>query len=1107
MATYVDPWNLQAPLAPIRCGGARMYGFALRADHEALEALAGRWLSGPCHGELDYFAPDLVGWVFVTFSHIARLQPVASPYSDLGWMDETEVAFWAFLPRRVGHPLRFRPIFHVPHIFVDRGDAMIQGRERYGFPKQLASFHYGEERTFPRGDLEPERIAATAFGVRHFDRDAEWKPYDLVTLERATARERPSLAIHPDWTRHRDLGAAVRNRLGQDPLDIALTAMMQAMNGMLPPEGRVAFLKQLPSGGPGIGADYQAVIEAEIEVERMHRGGLLDSDYRIRIARSDTHPIVRDLGLVPISDEEDEVFRPHLGWWADMDFTLGPSETMWKAPDAVSVAVPESVPAEARDPGTKRRVAVLGGGLGGITAAYWLTHPDNPEAGRIEVTVYQKGARLGGKCASARDQTRHERVEEHGLHVWFGFYYNAVRMMRDCFAERAGGAEPGRRLFEENFLPHHAIVLGERVAGTWKPLSMPFPPRLEGDGELDAQEFVDELVAWMLAAIAELPLVSSLAESRAAGALSQVVTPVAHALVSAWKWQAQWRRRPIIESSAEPTSTLAQRREEIHDDVSRLMTTWPGLLRSVVSALGDAVFSVDRNALGQALGRLRRGLRPGPEADDRLRRAWLAADLAIATLRGVFADNVPEQGFDQLDRWTLAEWLGRHGADAETIASPWIRSMYGIVFAFPGGDTANPDIGAGTVLRSALRMLFAYRESFLWKMKAGMGDAVFTPLYEVLASRGVRFEFFHRVRSVEVDGSGRFVGRVLLGRQANLAEENTSFHPLVRIGERNCWPRRPDLAQLRESDAAAYREAEDVPGLDGMHLYESAWSPLHPGLETKVILERGRDFDDVVLAIPPSAARSACADLIRSSERWAKMVDTVKTVRTQAFQLWMKPDLVALTGHPSWRHAISTAWELPIDSWGDFSPLIDAERWPEGKRPGALLYCCGVMEDDPDEPSPFTDPVYPSTQRSKVFARMRDTVLQKAPLWWPGAVVDGRFDWNLLVDPDDDGVRGEDLLARQFWTANIDPTERYVLSVKGSLYARLRPEAGQAEGRSGFDNLYLAGDWTRNGLNAGFVESAVVSGMQAARAISGWTDLLIEGETDFGKPRARRRER
>jgi uncharacterized protein with NAD-binding domain and iron-sulfur cluster len=42
-----------------------------------------------------------------------------------------------------------------------------------------------------------------------------------------------------------------------------------------------------------------------------------------------------------------------------------------------------------------------------------------------------------------------------------------------------------------------------------------------------------------------------------------------------------------------------------------------------------------------------------------------------------------------------------------------------------------------------------------------------------------------------------------------------------------------------------------------------------------------------------------------------------------------------------------------------------------------------------------------------------------------------------------------------------------------------------AADESGFDNLVLAGDWTRNGTDGGSVEAAVTAGMQAARAISG----------------------
>ena len=38
---------------------------------------------------------------------------------------------------------------------------------------------------------------------------------------------------------------------------------------------------------------------------------------------------------------------------------------------------------------------------------------------------------------------------------------------------------------------------------------------------------------------------------------------------------------------------------------------------------------------------------------------------------------------------------------------------------------------------------------------------------------------------------------------------------------------------------------------------------------------------------------------------------------------------------------------------------------------------------------------------------------------------------------------------------------------------------------SGFDNLFLAGDWIDNGLNAGCIEAAVLGGLQAANAVEG----------------------
>lgn len=49
------------------------------------------------------------------------------------------------------------------------------------------------------------------------------------------------------------------------------------------------------------------------------------------------------------------------------------------------------------------RVVILGGGVGGVTAAFALTQPEL--RGRCEVTLYQMGWRLGGKGRAAATPT------------------------------------------------------------------------------------------------------------------------------------------------------------------------------------------------------------------------------------------------------------------------------------------------------------------------------------------------------------------------------------------------------------------------------------------------------------------------------------------------------------------------------------------------------------------------------------------------------------------------------------------------------------------------------------------------------------------------------
>ena len=99
---------------------------------------------------------------------------------------------------------------------------------------------------------------------------------------------------------------------------------------------------------------------------------------------------------------------------------------------------------------------------------------------------------------------------------------------------------------------------------------------------------------------------------------------------------------------------------------------------------------------------------------------------------------------------------------------------------------------------------------------------------------------------------------------------------------------------------------------------------------------------------------------------------------------------------------------------------------------------------------------------------------------WPGATrgTEG-FRWELLADPDGaDGARDEARFASQFWTANVNPSDRYALSLPGTSAYRISP-LDQT-----YDNLTVAGDWTSCGFNAGCVEAAVMSGRLAAHAIA-----------------------
>jgi len=678
----------------------------------------------------------------------------------------------------------------------------------------------------------------------------------------------------------------------------------------------------------------------------------------------------------------------------------------------------------------KQRIAVLGGGMASISAVFEMT--DAPDwQDHFEIDVYQLGWRLGGKGASGRNCSGpagvRDRIEEHGLHIWFGFYENAFNQIQRCYKKL--GRPPGHpmRTWREAFTPQDFVVTEEFADGAWQPWEVQFPTNASLPGQGDPFPSIADYIR----------------------------------MLGQWLAEA-WRRlrdddSPIHET---PATELSVRAIEAicRDFGAALPTTLTVALRRAVDRLLGILHAFAKTT----------GMRT------RTRRAYIVADIVGAALRGLLVDRVVTRGFDRLDELDFREWLRRHGASEYSLHSAFMRGTYDTVFGYLDGDPEKEVLAAGTGLRSGLRMLLGYKGHFMWKMNAGMGDIVFTPYYEVLARRGVRFHFFHRVDALRLSGDRRSVASVQMRKQATL--KSGAYDPLVPVNGLPCWPSEPRYEQLVEGDELRQRAVagENV----NLESYWSSWDGV-----SDITLKAGQDYDTVLLGIPIAALPHIAGDLIAANPSWRDMVTHIRTNRTMNAQLWLHEDVSEL-GWIVQRPPVIGGFVRPLSVWADLTHLIPEEGWSGVPRPPRhLAYLVGPMRDTP-EPPYFSDPSYPASQAAIVRAETLDYLTRHVRPLWPNAFdAQGRFRWDLLVDAE--GRSYEDRIDAQYLRANIDPNERYTLSVKGSTKYRLKPE------QSGFTNLILTGDWTYSGLNAGCIEAAVMSGMQASRAIAGYPTKIV----------------
>ncbi|MGB1290775.1 MAG: NAD(P)-binding protein [Pseudoalteromonas sp.] len=743
---------------------------------------------------------------------------------------------------------------------------------------------------------------------------------------------------------------------------------------------------------------------------------------------------------------------------------------------------------------TQEKIVIIGGGVSAMTAALYLTEQDDWQQHR-SITVYQQGWRLGGKGASGRNAKYGQRIEEHGLHVWFGAYVNSFKTIETVYDKLQRPESCSLSTWQQALKPHSFVALEEYIDSTWQtwPLDFPLLPGNPAQGSLDitAWDFVKMTLAWLKKWITDI-------QSEASNANKSTQLKTKKTRDKSLLRHLQQQLEDLVDDTEEAwqqfSKDIEQQAHEISSTPSLLITKLNHFVHGQETLNPQGNEKKDGLVIWYIVRKLKRWLnseiRDLLDDNSDLRRLYICADLAIAMLVGLVRDKVYRDGFGVINKYDFRQWLTKNGANVQySVNSAPVRGFYDLVFAYPKGDFSKPNVEAGVAALAMLRIALCYRGGVMWKMQAGMGDVIFAPIYELLQKRGVKFEYFHQLQNLtpSLDAQGEYIVNTIELQQQVSLNSTAQYQPLVNIKSLPCWPSEPLYDQLNSEQAALLQQ-------NNINL-ESFWSDWPAKYQAfygrplpRKILKVTDDFDKVILGVSVASLEHICPELLEIDSSFFAQANNVKTVATQAAQLWLTKTDQQL----GWQYMpaseegpILSGFSEPFDTWAAMSNLIDKEQWPLNSSPVNIAYFCSAFPCD-DYP-PQSDHEFVVSAKAQVKENLESMLKNNMQPLWPLAYEHKKFDWSVLFGS---GQVDKSSIDDQYWRVNVDPSERYVLSVAGSSKYRL------ATNETKFTNLFITGDWIKTGVNAGCVEAAVMAGMQTSRAICNYPEN-ISGENAF----------
>ncbi len=736
----------------------------------------------------------------------------------------------------------------------------------------------------------------------------------------------------------------------------------------------------------------------------------------------------------------------------------------------------------------KKKIAILGSGMSALTAAYELTTYPNWQD-HYEITIYQMGWRLGGKTATGRGPN--ERIQEHGIHIAQGWYENAFRLIQHSYKEcETHNLMPDSpfQSWDDGFDREDTTLLThfDPKTNKWIKKNIIFPSNSYIPGQGGPLPF-SVVIKKALKLIAEIvfgidPNKKDHLMAQAGTLAEDIQPPEQHSHWEHFKSKFEHffkdkgfkhQGEKLLHYVGELIEQLSQMDSEAHHERKKhhtMVNTLLDLLSKWVTKLIDSI------------------------ADHNEYVYWLAVFVEFGlvnmkgTLEDVYNPETHELDYERINHLDYRAWLQQHGASERLLSSAMVRFLYTGTFHNLTGNNKQGSLAAGVGLHF-LTLSASYKGSFVWKFKAGTADTIITPIYLVLKHRGVKFKFFHKVEQVHYSASGA-IEHISMAEQVTLKHDN--YTPTYKFKGLDVWPGAPLYDQIKDDQAESLKA--------GGYDLEEAWCGWKNVAQFR--LEKGKDFDYAILGIPIDVLggdEGICKEIIANNTAWHNMYHHVKSIPTMSMQLWIDPTLKELGMHlPDWGFPKGALPNLvtyadPQYSFIDMSQVMPYEDW-NGKAPGVLIYYTGSFLD-PEVIPPYSDENYPHEQLERIMRVSEQWLKDKMGWFFPNATTleypEGmRLD--LIHDFSKAAKTDYGRLKTQFFRANVNPTDRYTLSLPGTNKYRLKAD------ESGFSNLIITGDWIDFGVNVGYYEGAIIAGLQAGQVLRSKLGLPSETEIFSG---------